>query len=128
VGFPCCWLGLARLGPPRFECKTKSQILSTSKSIQIHITSKNNTNSTEIIYLAICDFAFRLNPSRWSGLASWFQISVRNRYMPCQRQSALELLMALGIHYFQNFDQLYCNLKWPKVTLYRQCIFSTVNV
>jgi hypothetical protein len=40
-------------GSPRFERSPKSQISSTCKSTQIHITSKNNTNSTRTKYTAV---------------------------------------------------------------------------
>jgi hypothetical protein len=61
AGFPRCWPGLAWLGMACLDLNvdSKSQIWSTCKSPQIHITSKNNTNSIKIIYTAI--HIFRLD-------------------------------------------------------------------
>jgi hypothetical protein len=53
------WLGSTR---PDLSVDPKSQIFSTSKLTQIHITSKKNTNSTEITYTATHNFTFELNP------------------------------------------------------------------
>jgi ribulose bisphosphate carboxylase small subunit len=66
------WLGLTRLD---LNVDPKPQILSTCKSIRIHITSKNITNGTEIVYTAIYDITLEVNPSRRVGLASWLRIT-----------------------------------------------------
>jgi hypothetical protein len=63
AGFPLCWLGLAGPDPrpnPDLSVNLKSQILSTCKSTQILITSKNNTNNLEIIYIETYNFTLEL--------------------------------------------------------------------
>jgi hypothetical protein len=77
AGFPHYWLGLACLDlsvdhfilalKKDLSVDPKSQISSTCKSTQIHITSKNNTNSTRTIHTAIHFFTLELNTGRQSG-------------------------------------------------------------
>ncbi len=87
VGFPCCRLGLAWLSLAclDFSVDPKSQILRTCKSTQIRITSKNNTNSTWIMYTAIHIVTFKENPGGRVDLASWLRISLSQTIRICYR-------------------------------------------
>jgi hypothetical protein len=87
AGFPCYWLGLACLDlsvdtfilalKKDWSVDTKSQISSTCKSTQIHITSKNNTNSTRTIHTAIHIFYTRIK--HWQTICQLtLDNSVRN--------------------------------------------------
>jgi hypothetical protein len=71
AGFPCCWLGLAGLDLPKFECRSQVPDLGHLYMLINPDThhNKKNTESTEIIYTAIHDFTSKLNPGIQVGLA-----------------------------------------------------------
>jgi hypothetical protein len=51
------WPGLAELGLPGSECRSK---IPDPESSQIHITSEDNTNSKRTVYIAIDTFYTQL--------------------------------------------------------------------
>jgi hypothetical protein len=76
AGFPHCWLCLAGLDLPRFECR--SQVLDLEHLLINPDThyNKNNTNCTEIIFTAVHDFTSELKPGIQVSLARWLRITL----------------------------------------------------
>jgi hypothetical protein len=80
------WLGLAHLACLDLAIDLKSQILNTCKLRQIHITSKNNTNSAINTY-SDTHPASKLHPGRWVGPASWLWITLSRTIISLQSLS-----------------------------------------